>query len=235
MKIARRTTSIIKSKITSNVCLFGSAAVYLCADPSRVPGVRIDVLAHILLVPLTAHPQDVDMVINTAFYDDEQIKKIIVEADSRYFLQRSNKWPNALYMKLYCRLPGWHRSGRCVKVDILVPQSRKLGLPEILASDTPVIKDIPVMPLFALLVMKTQGWWDHRVSPKNLKHFRAKVPADIDDVDALLDRAAEKDVDYDQECGQYTSKFMNKALRMARKFVRHNGRREKWEAIGFPL
>ena len=233
LKIARRTTSIIKSKITSNVCLFGSAAVYLCADPSRVPDVRIDVLARILLVlPLTAHPQDVDMVINTPFYDDEQIKKIIVEADSRYFLQRSNKWPNAKYMKLYCRLPGWHRNGRCVKVDILVPPS-DLGLPEILASDTPVIKDIPVMPLFALLVMKTQGWWDHRVSFR--EDFRAKEDADIDDVDALLDRAADEDVDYNQECGQYTSKFMDKALRMARKFVRHNGRREKWKAIGFPL
>jgi hypothetical protein len=39
-KIARRTTNIIESNITSNVCLFGSAASSLWADIGRVPNVR---------------------------------------------------------------------------------------------------------------------------------------------------------------------------------------------------
>ena len=222
LKIARRTTSIIKSKIPSNVYLFGSAAVYLWANPGRVPGVRIDLLARIL--PLTAHPQDVDIVVVNTFYDAEQIKAIIVGADDRYFLKPA-RWRDADYEVLYCRLPGWRSRRRRVKVDIVVPPSN-LGLPKISASDT--IEDIPVMPLFALLVMKTQGWWDR-------KDFRAKVNADIDDVNALLYRAAEKYVDYNQVCGQYTSEFMRKALVMARRFVRRHGRREKWRAIGFPL
>ena len=39
-KIARRTTDIIESYITTNVCLFGSAASSLWADIGRVPKVR---------------------------------------------------------------------------------------------------------------------------------------------------------------------------------------------------
>jgi hypothetical protein len=232
LKISRRTTDIIQSKITSNVCLFGSAAAYLWADPGRVPNVRIDLLVRMVL-PFTAHTQDVDIVVN-ASYDAEKIKEIIVETDSRYFLKPARQ-RDADYEVLFCRLPGWHRRRRCVKVDILVPPS-DLGLPEILASDTPIINDIPVMPLFALLVMKTQGWWDHRVSPR--EDFRAKEDGDVDDVDALLDHAADEDVDYEVEraSGRYTSEFMDKTLLHARRFVSVlRGRREKWKAIGFPL
>ena len=39
-KIARRTIDIIKVHITSDVCVFGSAAAYLWADIGRVPNVR---------------------------------------------------------------------------------------------------------------------------------------------------------------------------------------------------
>ena len=39
-KIARRTIDIIKDHITSDVCVFGSAAAYLWADIGRVPNVR---------------------------------------------------------------------------------------------------------------------------------------------------------------------------------------------------
>lgn len=39
-KITRRTIDIIRSNITSNVCLFGSAASALWADIDRVPNVR---------------------------------------------------------------------------------------------------------------------------------------------------------------------------------------------------
>lgn len=43
-KIARRTTNIIKDHITSNVCVFGSAAAYLWADIGRIPHVRVCLL-----------------------------------------------------------------------------------------------------------------------------------------------------------------------------------------------
>ena len=56
-------------------------------------------------------------------------------------------------------LPGWHAYRRCVKLDILT--SGTINPPAIPASDTPQIENISFMPLFDLLVMKTQGWRHH--------------------------------------------------------------------------
>ncbi|KAH9054933.1 hypothetical protein EDB87DRAFT_1643881 [Lactarius vividus] len=216
LKIARRTTDIIQRSITSNVCLFGSAAAFLWADTGRVPN-------------------DIDIVVR---YDGdtsaaaEMIKRAIVDTDDRYFL-KPPKRRNARYKILICRLPGWRAHGRCVKIDILVPPT--LGLPTIDESETPVIRRIPVMPLFDLLVMKTQGWWDHRTSPR--RDLREKEEGDVVDVDALLDRAVQEKVSYRDESGafRHSYEFMDYALVLARRFVRKHDRRRKWRAIGFPL
>ncbi|KAN0133060.1 hypothetical protein V8E53_009090 [Lactarius tabidus] len=212
-KIARRTTDIIKVHITTNVCVFGSAAAHLWADIGRVP-------------------HDIDILVHHPYFDAERIKEIIANADSRYFLKPS-RFRKAKHKILMCRLPGWHAYHRCVKVDILIPGT--INLPEIPASATPDIERIPVMPLFELLVMKTQGWWNHRVSPR--KDFQAKVDADVDDVDALLDRAKEEGIEYEDERAicRHTHEFMEWALLLARRFVKKHRRRGKWRAIGFPL
>jgi hypothetical protein len=89
------------------------------------------------------------------------------------------------------------------------------------------------MPLFDLLVMKTQGWRDHRISPR--EDYRAKVDADINDVDALLDCAKEEGVEYEDEESRHTYEFMERALVLARMFAKKNGLWKKWRAIGFPL
>ena len=132
-----------------------------------------------------------------------------------------------------CRLPGWHAYRRYVKVDILT--SGTINLPAILASDTPQINNIPIMPLFDLLVMKTQGWWHHRISPR--QDFQAKVKADVVDVDALLYRAEEVGVKYEDERAAFrrTCEFMEWALVLARKSVQRHRRWGNWKAIGFPL
>jgi len=213
LKISRRTTDIVQLHITANVCLFGSAAASLWADTGRVPN-------------------DIDILVNDPYSDAERIKEVIVNADDRYFLKPSRR-RTATYKILICRLPGWRAHGRCVKVDILVPGT--MGLPEISSSETPVINRVPVMPLFDLLIMKTQGWWDHRVSPR--KDFHEKEDADVDDVDALLDRAIQEDISYKYERGvdRHTAEFLERAIVLARRFVRKHGRRGKWRAIEFPL
>ncbi|KAI0251564.1 hypothetical protein BJV78DRAFT_1074394, partial [Lactifluus subvellereus] len=168
-KTTRRTIDIIEDNLgTKNVCLFGSAASALWADIGRVPN-------------------DIDLVISAGrseHFDPEDIKEIIVNADNRYYLEPS-KQRNANHKVLYCRLPGWWIENRCVKVDILVPPT--LGIPRIFSSNAFLINDIPVMPLFDLLVMKLQGWRDHSTSLR--PDFRAKVGADVTDVRALLNRA----------------------------------------------
>lgn len=86
--------------------------------------------------------------------------------DDRYYLEPSRK-RGATHQILYCRLPGWKIDpGRRVKVDILVPPT--LGLPDIADTDAVLINNIPVMPIFDLLVMKTQGL----VGPPYLASFR---------------------------------------------------------------
>ena len=120
-------------------------------------------------------------------------------------LQDLNVPPARLFFFEYAcpACSAWHPYRRCVKVDILT-----LGIINLLASATPHINNIPVMPLFDLLVMKTHGWWHHRNSPR--KHFQATVKAEVVDFDSLLDRAEEEGVEYEDEHAvcRHTCEFM---------------------------
>jgi hypothetical protein len=212
-KIAHRTTDIIQSNITRNVCLFGSAACSLWVNIGRVP-------------------RDIDIVVSEQF-DAEDIKAIVAQADNRYYLEQSKK-RGATHQILHCRLPGWKAdNGRCVKVDILVPPT--LGLPSITESDLYLINDVPVMPVFDLLVMKTQGWWDHRTSPR--ADFQAKENDDVSDIIALLERARLEDVSYADEANEYrhSQEFMDRAYTLANRFVSVYRTRREWRALHFPL
>jgi hypothetical protein len=118
-------------------------------------------------------------------------------------------------------------------VDILVPPTLKL--PNILEENIFVINNIPVMPLFDLLVMKTQGWWDHRNSPRD--DFREKVDDDVSDVFALLKRARKENISYDDEADEdrHTREFMGHARALASRFVGVYGMPRKWRVLDFPV
>jgi hypothetical protein len=166
-------------------------------------------------------------------FDAEDIKETIVEADDRYYLEQSRK-RGATHQILYCRLPGWASDEtRRVKVDILVPPT--INLPTSIASETYHISNIPVMPIFDLLVMKTQGWRDHRVSFR--PDFRAKASADVSDIFALLESAKRQNVSYVDEAnkGRHSPEFMRHARTLVTKFVRIYGRPRPWRALGFPV
>ena len=167
-------------------------------------------------------------------FDPEDIKDAIVEADYRYYLVPSRR-RGATYRVLYCRLPGWASDRkRCVKVDILVPPT-DLNLPAISADETYTINHIPCMLIFDLLVMKTQGWWDHCTS--NRKDFRAKINNDVSDIDALLECARQQNVSYvDEEYENgHSIEFMSRALALAKRFVRNYGEPRRWRALRFPV
>ncbi len=76
----------------------------------------------------------------------------------RYFLKSSRRH-NVTHMILKCHLLGYHAYDCWVKVNILVPPD--LNILEISEWERVMIKDIPIMPLFDLLVIRMQGWWDH--------------------------------------------------------------------------
>jgi len=237
--IARRTIDIIEFNITSNVCLFGSAASSLWTDIGRVP--QVCATSYIMSLS-NSNPfitQDIDIVVTPDSYESldaeeiaEEIKETIVQADDRYFLQPpKSRW--ATYQILYCRLRGWKTNGRCVKVDILVPPT--LELPEVLSSDTVLINGISVMPLFDLLVMKTKGWWDHSTSFR--PDFRDKEATDVSDIYALLDHAKDENVSYDYELyeDRHQDGFMDLAHDLSRRFVGVYGRPGQWRRLGFPI
>ena len=163
----------------------------------------------------------------------EQIKETIVGADDRYFLQ-PYRLRGATHHILYCRLPGWKTDvGRRIKVDILVPPT--LGFPTIKESEAVLINDIPVVPIFDLLVTKTQGWWDHRTSLR--VDSEAKESTDVSDIFALLERAIEEKVSYVDEAykPRHSLEFMDYARTLASRFVQVHGKHERWRALQFPV
>ena len=83
--------------------------------------------------------------------------------------------------------------------------------------------------LFDLLVMKTQGWWHHLISPR--KVFQAKVKAEIVDVYAPLDLALEEGVGYNDVRAVSAVRHgesMEWAPVPACRIVRRHRRRGKW-------
>jgi hypothetical protein len=193
----------------------------------------LSLVVNFLRLKLVFKTQDIDIVVSEEGMDPEYIKETIADEDGRYYLKESRK-RGATHQILYCRLPGWTADPeRCVKVDILVPP--RLKIPEITESDAVHIDDIPVMPIFDLLVLKTQGWWDHRNSSR--RDFREKESNDVSDVVALLRRAKAKGVSYDDEVDEYrhSQEFMSHALALANRFVMVNGRHRLWRALDFTV
>lgn len=101
------------------------------------------------------------------------------------------------------------------------------------ASERYRINDIPVMPLFDLLVMKVQGWRDHRDSER--LDFNAKESEDVSDIFALLKRAKLENVSYADEANErrHSLAFMGLARSLVNKFVPVYGRPQQWRALGF--
>ena len=130
---------------------------------------------------------------------------------------------NNTYKKVFYSL-SWTPPLRC-KVDIvLAGPNSPLKIPKIPTRHIQYVNDanIPVLPFLVLLVLKVQGWHDHRTSTRD--DFRKKVPQDKQDVDELLSMASDKDhldhfnwlpkwfVDHAEDLvGKYTERYPSSA------------------------
>jgi len=79
-------------------------------------------------------------------------------------------------------------------VDIVIAgQNSPLKIPKIPARHIQHVNDfnIPVLPFLVLLILKVQGWHDHRSSQRT--DFLRKVPQDKQDIDELLGMVDDKD------------------------------------------
>ncbi|EPS93281.1 hypothetical protein FOMPIDRAFT_1136505 [Fomitopsis schrenkii] len=158
--IARRAVVILREHVYL-CCLFGSTA---CA-----------------LYGVNRCPKDVDLIIlrgeDTAYF-----KQLLADSDDPFYLAPSRR-RNAGYKVLWYRLPSPAGSPRrkC-KVDILVPGI--LNIPNIPPWLIKHKLGLPVMSLLPLLMMKLQGWTDHRDSRRS--DFQAKQHVDVEDIEELL-------------------------------------------------
>ncbi|RPD60544.1 hypothetical protein L226DRAFT_533867 [Lentinus tigrinus ALCF2SS1-7] len=167
-------------------CLFGSAA---CS-----------------LFGVSRTPNDVDLVVLTKNYDQEELKQLLVDSSGDFYLVPSRN-PSATYSVLWCRLPGRGggrgRSRKC-KVDILVPGV--LNIPNVPWRRVKMIDGLPAMPLIPLLLLKLQGWSDHRDSHR--ADMQEKQYVDAEDILELLEIA----VGRDQEVRQGNLSWMPRRL-----------------------
>jgi len=149
-----------------NSCLFGSAA---CS-----------------MYGLNRLPNDVDIIVLTDLYGQEEIKALLVSQDSKFFLVQSRN-RRATYQILYYSLPS---RGFC-KVDVLLPGIMDIpAVPRSCITYTRV-PGVPVMPLLAVLLLKLQGWTDHRDSER--EDFQEKQYTDVDDIKEILGILRQRD------------------------------------------
>ncbi|KLO18393.1 hypothetical protein SCHPADRAFT_819913 [Schizopora paradoxa] len=148
-------------------------------------------------------PEDIDVVVLDASANQEAIKRQLAAKDPRFYLVEPKTY-GATYKVLWFRLSQM----RSCKVDVLLPGI--LNIPNVgyenvvqlsiqlkLRGTTPrfvydtspsttttINRTYPLMPLSVVLLLKLQGWADHRVAL--MTYMRRKVHSDIRDINKLV-------------------------------------------------
>jgi hypothetical protein len=166
----------------------------------------------------------------TESYGQEQIKALLVAQDPKFFLARSRN-RRATYQILYYRL---HSRGFC-KVDILLPGIMDIPSVPLSRITYTRIPGVPVMPLLAVLLLKLQGWTDHRDSER--EDFQEKQYMDVDDIRetlAILRRVYPKETLKSESW--IPPSFVNAAKWRVDEFVEaFPDTKERWRDIGFDV
>ncbi len=168
----------------------------------------------------------------TATYDQEQLKRFLVASNDKFYLVPSRN-PVATYRVLWYRLRTRRRDGgqsRSCKVDILVPGV--LNIPDVPRHRVKKISGLPVMPLIPLLLLKLQGWSDHRLSPR--PDMQAKQHVDVEDILELLDIAVERGKEVSSRKLRWLPASLIRASRTrARDFgKKYPKSKDDWEEVG---
>ena len=169
------------------------------------------------------------MVVLTSSLGQETIKEMIVAKDDDFFLVRSKR-PWATYRILYYALKP---RGAWCKVDILIPGT--LNVPLVPTNLVVHINDMPLMPLFAVLLLKLQGWTDHRDSTQT--DMRLKRYVDVNDIEKLLKIIVDKYPDQIVDRQRWVPESMIPAAqkRVDEFVLEKPGTKSGWLYIGFKV
>ncbi len=183
---------------------------------------------------LTIRPvrQDVDLVVLSTAYTQEALKELLVREDSQYTLVRSRN-PRAAYRVLWYRIPGTYQ--RC-NVDILIPGS--LNVPDVPHEHivTKAPHYLPAMPLLPQLLLKLQGWSDHRASPRTDMQFKQYY--DVRDIEALLAIVCRRRLRiYDEDAQWIPETMIADSLKTLQEYVVYGSpySAADWRELGFEL
>ena len=173
--------------------------------------------------------QDVDLVVLTTKYSQEQLKDILITADSSFYLVPP-KDPSATYKVLWYSIgPFYSRYASRCKVDILQPGI--MNIPDLPVRYIETIRNLPVMPLTLLLFMKLQAWTDHRDSPKD--YMRSKQYNDLSDISQLLDVALKRGERMSNGAKWMPEEFVRAALSRIEEHKAHlPSAAARWKAVG---
>lgn len=163
----------------------------------------------------------------TSQYDTEQLKELIVlHANTRFYLRGSRR-AGATYKILFYSL-GKQRS---CKVDILVPGV--LNIPHLSSDRIALIDGLPVLPFIALLLMKLQGWSDHRASARS--DMRDKQYVDVRDLHQLLTIGAQRGERVDGIQHWLPESFVALGQERITRFIENYRQPDGWRRIGFAV
>ncbi|OCH83898.1 hypothetical protein OBBRIDRAFT_799534 [Obba rivulosa] len=179
------------------------------------------------LYGVTRTPGDVDLVIFTTEHSLEELKQILCDNDSKFFLVPSMK-PFATYKVLWYGYPTY----RQCKVDVLLPGI--MNIPRVPDDRIIYQNDLPVMPLLPLLMLKLQGWEDHRNHQE--MYMRRKQHSDVSDVRGLLKIARQQGVHLADAAHVWIPPLLiNETKRRVILWTEKIGSTEstKWKALGF--
>lgn len=164
------------------------------------------------------------MIVMSNQYTPEVLKQLLVD-NGKGFYKRASKKIGATYTVLYCRLSGYRRS---CKVDILIPGV--LNIPLVDSWRIQHIDGLPVLPLFALLLMKLQGWVDHRASSRS--DMQAKQYVDLRDL-AQLVTIASNNGEHIDNAQWLPESFLELAKQRVEDLIEATRQPTNWRRIGF--
>lgn len=164
------------------------------------------------------------MIVLDANKPQEELKVELADADSRFYLIRS-KDPFAIYKVVWFRLP----NGRSCKVDILQPGI--LNIPAIEPTRIEHVDGIPLLPFVVVLMLKLQGWTDHRGASKT--YLCEKQWMDVTDIKELLPIAVRRGVKPREEAWIPESLIQATERRVREYVERFPYTRDLWRELGF--
>jgi hypothetical protein len=168
----------------------------------------------------------------TTTFSTEELKAIVASAPE-FYLRPSQK-PGETYKVLFYRLqPNMWTTRRSCKVDILVPGI--MNIPHIPRERIVWINSQPVIPLLVLLLLKLQGWSDHRASTRS--DMQQKQYVDIRDINQLVVVAADKEEHLDKVSSWVPESFIVRGREHFALFLRivRPSQTLYWKEIGFDV